>query len=204
MGDDEFLAINRDDLVDVARRCYDAELTRRQLAPETAPETEKEPEPDLPASVGVAVSGEELVQVGILADRDMAMYAQKMLQEADIPAVLAGGPTLAGNLGVGSIAVRVSASCAEAARDLLAGILTGSNKALVKTWFEQDWTPEGMDIADFRVTIDDLFGEESKVAVRMTVAGVNARTGRDIKFAGIAIVEVVDGAIGETWIKLDT
>lgn len=33
LSDEEFLAVDRDELVEMARRCYDSEMTKRQLAP---------------------------------------------------------------------------------------------------------------------------------------------------------------------------
>ena len=198
LSDAELLAIDRDDLVDVARRCYDTEMTRRQITPEPQPEHAS------PAAATEADSGEDLVQVAMLTDLDTAMYLQKILRDADIPADLVSEPTASSAYARGSVGLRVPVDCAESARELIGGTLGQDNKILVRRWFEKDWTPAGMDLNEFSVTIDDLLGEEDKVAVRFTVEGANPRTGRDVKFGGIAIVRVADGKIAETWIKLDT
>ena len=96
LSDDEFLTIDRDELVDVARRCYDAELAHRQLSP---PAAEVE-EPDFPTAPRVPSAGqhEEMVQVAALSSLDTATYAQRMLQDADIPAELTNVSNLPGNL----------------------------------------------------------------------------------------------------------
>jgi hypothetical protein len=201
LSDEEFLAIDRDDLVDVARRCYDAELAHRQLEP-TGLETDAEEAPDEEAPRVADISDGKMVQVAVLTSPEMAQYAQKMLREADIPVSLAAAPETPGRIS-GNICVLVAASCVEPARDLLAGVLGGSNTALVREWLEHEWTPDGMDIAEFHVAVEDLFAEENKVAARMTVTGVNPRTGGDVRMEGLAIVHVADGSIGETWIKLD-
>lgn len=201
LSDDEFLTIDRDELVDVARRCYDAELAHRQLSPPTS-EVE---EPDFRSAPRVPSAGqqEEMVQVAALSSLDTATYAQRMLQDADIPAELTNAPNLPGNLAHGRFSLSVPVSCAEAAGDLLAGVLAAENQDLVRHWFEQEWTPEGLELTDFAVVIDDLFGEAEKVAVRMTIEGVNPHNGREVEIGALAIVRVAAGKIAESWVKLD-
>jgi hypothetical protein len=202
LSDAELLAIESADLVDIARRCYDAELTRRHITPEATPTVE--PDPDTLAGAPEIDPEESLVQVGVVTDFNSAMYIQKLLQDAAIPCVMSNEPTHPASYAAGTICVSVPVSCAESARELLAGTLGRDNQVLVRRWFEKDWTPGEMELKEFIVTIDDLFGEESKVAVRFTVEGVNPRTGRDVKFGGLAIVHVTDGKIAQTWINLDS
>jgi len=96
----------------------------------------------------------------------------------------------------------VPESSTEGARSILAGYLTWNNQILVSTWLEKDWEPDDMDLSDFEVTVDDQFGEDYKVAVRLTVTGVDPHTRRQVKRSGIGIVHVADGSIGEHWIRL--
>ena len=201
LSDDELLAIDRDDLVDVARRCYDAELAHRQLSPQ--PDAIDEPDSAAASRVPSAGSHEEMVQIAALSSLETANYAQRILQEADIPADLTSAPALPGIFVRGRFSLMVPVSCAETAGDLLAGVLAGENQELVRYWFEHEWTPDGLELTDFTVVIDDLFGEADKVAVRMTIQGVNPHTGRDVKLSGLAIARVAAGKIAESWIKLD-
>jgi len=202
LSDEELLAIDSADLVDIARRCHDAELARRHLeaeSPEAEPEQERSQPPREPPA-----AGEEMIQIALLTDRQSAMAAQQLLLDANVPAELNTEPTLPGTYAVGAFGLLVPASCADDARELIAGSLSGNNQVLARRWFEQEWTPEGMDLSDFSVSIDDLFGEADRVAVRLTVRGVNPHTGRTVEFGGLAIVRVEDGKIAETWIKLDS
>jgi hypothetical protein len=198
LSDDEFLAIDRDDLVDVARRCYDAEMTHRQLAP--LPDVVDE-EPDI--TLPLPASDEEKVSVAVVSSIETATYAQKMLREADIPAELTRAPDLPLGAARGRFALSVPVSCAEPAGELLAGILAGENQEVVRHWFEHEWTPEDLELTDFAVTIDDLFGEFEKVAVRMTIHGTDPHTGKEVALGGLAIARVVQGNIAENWVKFD-
>jgi predicted ester cyclase len=201
LTDAEFLAIDRDELVDVARRCYDAELAHRQLAPQ--PVSIEDAQPASTLRIPSARPGEELVRVAAVASLETATYAHKLLQEADISAELKNTADLPANLARGRFILMVPVSCAEEASDLLAGVLAGENQDLVRHWFEQEWTPEDLDLNDFSVTIDDLFGESGKVAVRLTIEGIDPQTGKEVKLGGLAIAHVVQGKIAESWVKLD-
>jgi hypothetical protein len=204
LSDDELLAIEADDLVDIARRCYDAELTRRQLAPEPEGPPDAEAEPSSHLSALEIDPAEELVRVTLLIDFGRALQVQKVLQEADIPSVLNRDPKLPGTYADGTFGVSVPTSCADAARDFIVNYVAWDYQLLVRRWFEYDWKPEGMELSESRVTVDDLFGDGDKVAVRFTVEAINTRTGRDVKFGGLAIVRVAAGEIAETWTKLDS
>jgi hypothetical protein len=200
LSDDELLAIEPDDLVDIARRCYDAELTRRQLMREPDPPPAAEPDSD----ALVIDPAEELAQVAVMVDFGRALQAQKVLQEAAIPCILTKDPELPGTYAAGTFGVSVPVSCADSARDFILSYVAWDGQVLVGRWFMQDCRPEGMELSESSVTIDDLFGDDDKVAVRFTVAGVNTRTGRDVKFGGLAIVQVTAGKIAQTWIRLDS
>jgi hypothetical protein len=201
LSDDEFLAIDRDDLVEVARRCYDAEMAHRQLAP-PPDAVDKEPDSAAPPTP-TADPHEELARVAVLSQLNTAIYAQKMLQEADIPADLTNAADLPGNLARGRFEISVPTSCAESAGHLLAGILAGENQDLVRHWIDQEWTPEDLELTDFSVTIDDLFGEFDKVAVRMTIHGTDPHTGKEVALAALAIARVAEGKIAKSWVKFD-
>jgi len=203
LSDEEFLAIDRDDLVDMARRSYDAELAHRQLQPRKAEEdfasSEHERKPALPP----IPTDEEMVQVAIIASTAIAQDALKILHEADVPGFLTETPKFTGRYAEDCFGLMVPVSCVDPVRQLLAANLTWNNQDLVCRWFERDWTPEDLEIDEFRVTVEDHFGEENKVAARITVAGVNPDTRNEVQFTGIAIVHLSDGNIGEHWIRLD-
>jgi len=204
LSDDELLAIEAVELMDVARRCYDAELKRRQLTPEPEGQPDAEPEPGSHVSAHAMDPAEELVQVAVVIDFARALEVQKVLQEAAMPSVLTKDPKLPGRYAAGTFGVSVPASCADSARDFILNYVAWDYQLLVRRWFENDWKPEGMELRESSVTVDDLFGDGDKVAVRFTVEGINARTGRDLKFDGLAIVQVIEGKIAQTWIKLDS
>jgi hypothetical protein len=213
MSDEEFLAINRDDLVELARRSYDAELARRQL---TAPPVDEEPPPaeeehphpvhedysDIPPEPPPFPPHEETVQLAVIVTGNDARYALRTLHRANVPAFLTETPAITGNYAEHCLGLLVPASCAEAARDLLAGQLGWNNRALVRQWFEKDWTPDDVELNDLEVTVDEYFGEENKVAARITVTGFDPRSKKRVKLCGIAIVHLEDSKIGEHWIHL--
>jgi len=214
MSDDEFLAIDRDELVDLARRCYDAELARRQLsAPpvteETLPSLESTATSDhaaddsLPVVAPPMPHDEEAIQLAIVDSMDAARYALRTLHRANVPAYLTESPRVEGSYADACLGIMVAESCADSARELLAGQLSWSNQQLVRKWLERDWTPDGLDLNDFEVRVEEHFGEENKVAARITVSGVDPQTDGPVKLSGIAIVHLDDGNIGDRWIHLD-
>ena len=201
LSDEEFLAIDREELVDVARRVYDAELTRRQLeSPEAREETE-EPPLDTEPRREIATD-EELVQLALVTAFDRATYAQRILLDADIPCKLNHQPTMPGSNADGTIGLMIPVSCVEMAHELLALNLTGDNQVLARRWLEQEWTPDDIDLTDFSVTIDDLFGDADKVAARLTVHGVDPQSGKKVEMEALAIVHMDGGRIAEHWVKL--
>jgi hypothetical protein len=124
------------------------------------------------------------------------------INEAGLPGTITETPTVTGSYAESCFGLLVPVSCADSVRDLLAGHLTWNNQELVRRWFEKDWMPDGMDLDEFSVAVDDYFGEENKVAARITVTGVNPETKENVNVSGIAIVHLADGAIGDHWIKL--
>jgi hypothetical protein len=198
LSDEEFLAIDRDDLVDVARRVYDAELKRRQLEPMPA---EDEPPLDTEPRREIATD-EELVQVALVTAMDRATYAQRVLLDADIPCKLNHQPTMSGDYAAGSIGLMVPASCVEMAQELMAQNLSGDNQVLVRRWLEREWAPDDIELHDFSVTVEDVFGDADKVAARMTVRGVEPESGEAVEMDALAIVRMDGGAIAEHWVKL--
>ena len=58
--------------------------------------------------------------------------------------------------------------------------------------------------------IDDIFGAEDRVAVRLTFRGTHrgeflgiAATGRDVVFMSLELYRIVDGQLAEEWISSD-
>jgi hypothetical protein len=204
LSDEEFLAIDRDDLVEVARHCYDAELKRRQLEPPFTDDDEAAEEDTPPAVAAPELpKGESLVQVALISQERTAREVLKMLQEASLPATITDHPKATGSYAEACFGLMTAASCASEVRDLIAGHLTWNNQELVRRWFERDWVPDDIDLDDFSVTVDEHFGEENKVAARITASGVDPETKKGVTFSGIAIVHLNDGEIGRHWIRLD-
>lgn len=81
MPDQQLRALTRDDLSDLARRCYDAEMARRELQPHT-------PEPPPPQAEG-------LVAIATFVYPDDAKLARALLESASIPTYLGNEHTLA-------------------------------------------------------------------------------------------------------------
>jgi len=212
LGDDEFLAINRDELVEIARRCYDAELARRQLAPaEPEPEEEFEEEPGRAAH---PVAERNLVTVAMFVTAQEANLARSVLQSADMPCVLTDEHVAAqGPYVRGSQRLMVDSADAEAARDLLQAHITESNKSLVERWLQEVWVNSYQDasapaklaelraaLPEFTVTVEDIFAEGDRVAARITVHGAGAT---EIDLHGICIARLDAGAIAESWVQID-
>jgi hypothetical protein len=88
LSDQALLATNRDELVDVARACYDEEVERRGLG--RAPEPEGGSAAD---DATVQLNRDEFVTVLICEDSAEAVEAKQRLEDAGITAQLAGdGP----------------------------------------------------------------------------------------------------------------
>ena len=212
LGDEEFLAIDRDELVELARRCYDAELARRQLAPPEHEEAEEFEEKPAPASQ--PVREENLVTVAMFLSAHEANVARGVVQSADIPCVLTDEHVAAqGPYVRGSQRLMVGGADAEAARDLLQAYITESNKGLVERWLQEVWVNGHDDpsapaklaelraaLAEFTVTIEDIFAEGDRVAARITVHGAGANT---VDLNGICIARLDAGGVVESWAQLD-
>ena len=61
-----------------------------------------------------------------------------------------------------------------------------------------------------QATVDDIFGADDRVAVRLTFRGVHRgpflevpATGRDVSFTSIELYRVADGRLAEEWIASD-
>ena len=78
LSDAALLEIDRDELVDVARACYDAELVERNLAPEELQASA----PAVETAAGQADG--ELQLVGTFMSMDEANFARGLLQSADV------------------------------------------------------------------------------------------------------------------------
>jgi hypothetical protein len=110
MPDDELLSLDREELTEVARACYDQEMLRRGL--EGKAET----------ADGASADEEPFVVVERYESAEAAWQIQATLEAANIPARV-GDPQPGGaaypQMGIGNFAVAVPASFAEDARQLL-------------------------------------------------------------------------------------
>jgi len=126
MPDEELRSLDRNELTEVARQCYDAELARRGLPAEA---TRRTPQPiaapeapwetalaseDVPEAVVAREEEEDLAPAAIFTSRDDAKAARALLQSAAIPAFLEDD-TLAG----GGFRLLVAASYVAQAHEVL-------------------------------------------------------------------------------------
>jgi predicted ester cyclase len=214
MSDEEFLAIDRQDLVDLARRCYDAELARRQLEP---------PEAALPVEPAESqAEGEppdDWATVAVFTYPDEAGAAEGLLKSADIPTFLANRHTAGANWNwtnaIGGLRLMVPGAELEAARDLLHPYITEANKKLVEQWFQDVWMNEHPDpaaaaahldeiraaVPGFTLAVEDMLSEVDRVAARISIHGKHS--GKNVDFEGICILRLDAGMIAESWIQLD-
>ena len=112
LSDAALLEINRDELVDVARECYDAELVERNLAPEESLAST----PVVETAAGQADG--ELQLVGMFLTMDEANFARGLLQSADVPCSLENELS-AGFSPTGALRLLVPASAYERACEIL-------------------------------------------------------------------------------------
>jgi hypothetical protein len=126
MPDDELRSLVRDELSEVARPCYDAELARRGLlaakprravqpvavpdeAEAVAPESE-----DVPEEAVEQEEEEDLAPAAVFTSREEAKAAKALLQSDAIPAFLEND-----TLAAGGFRLRVAASDVDRAREVL-------------------------------------------------------------------------------------
>ena len=208
LTDDALLEVDRGDLIESARQCYDEELASRSLTP-------PQPEPAEPAAPSGPV--DELVPVGVFLYAQDANIAQSVLESAEIPCfqpdrrTLDVDPALA--VPLGGRRLLVPASRVEQARELLAPMITEANKAIVRHWFEEVWNAGREDAAtefgagadqrlrsllpDLRVTVEDMVAEADKVAARIAIQGTH--NGAPVQFRGVVFVRLEAGRIVDTW-----
>jgi PhnB protein len=122
LSDEALLDVDRQDLVDLARKCYDEELARRGLkagAPGRAAATRHEPEPEEEPAEPLAPGppdddDEELVVAETYDSPEAARLARELLRTSGIRAVL----------GAEGLEVQVPASTQETAQAVLISELT--------------------------------------------------------------------------------
>jgi hypothetical protein len=85
LNDEALLEMNREELTEVARICYDAELTERGIRPKpsASPGANVEPPPTFPSESG------EMVVAAVFLVREEAKLAQALLESENIPAHVA-------------------------------------------------------------------------------------------------------------------
>lgn len=115
LSDDALLEINRDELVDAARVCYDAELADRKLARPDAEENVSalaHPGEEVPGTEG----GLELVATFLTIEE--ANFARGLLQSADISCSFENDEAAAWS-GMGELRLMVPASAYDRACEIL-------------------------------------------------------------------------------------
>ena len=112
LSDAALLEIDRDQLVDVACACYDAELAERNLALE-------ESQPSAPAvEMAAGQADGDLQLVGTFLSIEEANFARGLLQSADVPCSLENEFSAAYS-GAGALRLLVPASVYDRACEIL-------------------------------------------------------------------------------------
>lgn len=209
MSDEGLLSVNPDELVEVARQCYDSELRARSLT-RAATEPAGESGPLDPS--------EPLVCVAAFFFKRDADLAQSVLESAEVPCfqpnrhMLDIDPALATAV-LDGCQVLVPTSYAEQALELLAPMITDANKAIVRRWFEDVWNKghensaaefgAGVDphlrtaLPDLQVAVEEMVAEANKVVARLAVSGT--RGGQRVQFHAVVMVRLEGGRIIDTW-----
>ena len=112
LSDAALLEIDRDELVDVARACYDAELAERNLALDDPQSSAPAMEPSETPADG------DLQLVGTFLSMDEANFARGLLQAADVPCSLENEFS-AGYSGPSALRLLVPASAYDRACEIL-------------------------------------------------------------------------------------
>jgi hypothetical protein len=108
LNDEALLAVNRDELVEVAQQCYDVEVAHRGL-------TARGDAAAVPVQGGAERASQALVEVATFTDADDARLARDLLESAEIPSYLANDA----KLGPGGFRLSVSPSLLDQAREVL-------------------------------------------------------------------------------------
>jgi hypothetical protein len=115
LSDEGLAQVNRDELVDTARQCYDAEVGRRGIPPTRSGEE---------APPANAPEDQDLVEVGNFLWAGQAQLAEGLLRSESIPCFLQNENTLRMDWlwtnGAGGLRLMVPSSAAERAREILA------------------------------------------------------------------------------------
>jgi len=115
LSDDALLDVDRDELVDVARMCYDAELAERNLA---HPDNEENV-----SSAGASAHAQDQTDGGLqlvatFLSLEEANFARGLLQSADIPCSFENEQAAAWS-GIGELRLMVPASAYDHACEIL-------------------------------------------------------------------------------------
>jgi hypothetical protein len=116
LSDDALLDIDRDELVDTARVCYDAELAERKLARPDAPENASSPDQPSDDVPGHTEGGLQLVATFLSMEE--ANFARGLLQSADIPCSFENDQRAVFS-GLGELRLMVPASAYDRACEIL-------------------------------------------------------------------------------------
>jgi len=147
MSDGELLSIDREELHDLARTCYEQELARRSLESDDAE----------PGDAGTADEGqpEDVVAVATFTNQQAARMAQSALEAAGLHGYI--------EKDADGLHLMVGESQEREAREVL-GTLSQMSVALVEQWLTET-------LRNYTVMIEDMLAEDDLVAARLTIDG---------------------------------
>jgi hypothetical protein len=177
MSDEELLAMDPDELQDIARKCYQAEVTRRQLA-EPPEELTEDEEPDEPRAILTAAPTSKLVPVATFVSMEAAEPAYTALKQANVAVFVEETPE--------GLSLMVPWPLHQAAYIALNDLEEGSAE-LVQQWLQKA-------LPGRSIMIEDMLAEDDLVAARLTVDGSHQV---------FCFARVADGKIAQMWHNLD-
>jgi hypothetical protein len=173
MSDGELLSIDRGELHDLARTCYERELARRSLE-------SGEPDSGEAGEGGdaEAAATEDSVSVATFTNQQAAHLAQSALEAAGIASFVEKETE--------GLHLMVGESWERDAREVL-GSLSQMSASLVEEWLRET-------LHTHTVMIEDMLAEDDLVAARLTVDG---------KHQAFCFARIAGEKVAETWHNFD-
>jgi hypothetical protein len=173
MSDEELLAMDPDELQDVASKCYRAEVARRSLA-----EQAESPEESEEAVTRLDASSRELVEVATFVSMDAAEPAYAALKNSKIEVTVEETPD----------GPRLMVPWPQQHEAYVAlNLLEQAAAELVQQWLQGA-------LPGRAIMIEDMLAEDNVVAARLTIDG---------RRQGFCFARIAEGKVAETWHNFD-